>query len=146
MVPGTITTSPCTYTVKSKEMMEFARKWDPLDMHTDEALAAASPMKCLTASSRYTMAVSSWLLNRMDPMLRVTAMFGMEAVRLPRPVLPDDVLSICSTVLEQGRESSKRRDQGVLKLHVEVLKQGGKVVLEWEERVLVQRKQPQPKL
>ena len=45
-------------------------------------------------------------------------MDGMEAVRLPRPVLPADVLSIRTTVLEQGRESSKRRDQGVLKLHV----------------------------
>ena len=145
-MPGTVNTSPCTYTANKKEMMDFARKWDPLDMHTDEALAAASPMKCLTASSRYTMAVSSWLLNRTDPMIRVVAMFGMEAVRLPRPVLPGDVLSIYSTVLEQGRESSKRRDQGVVKLHVQVLKQGGKVVLEWEERVLVQRRQPQPKL
>ena len=85
MVPGTVTTAPCTYTANKKEMMEFARKWDPLDMHTDETLAAASAMKTLTASSRYTLAVSSWLLNRTDPMLRVTAMFGMEAVRLPRP-------------------------------------------------------------
>ena len=56
----------------------------------------------------------------------------------PNSVLPADVLSIRTTVLEQGRESSKRRDQGVLKLHVEVMKQGGKVVLEWEERVRVQ--------
>ena len=115
MVPGTVNTSSCTYTANKKEMMDFARKWDPLDMHTDETLAAASPMKCLTASSRYTMAVSSWLLNRADPMIRVTAMFGMEAVRLPRPVLPGDVLSIYSTVLEQGQESSKRRDQRALR-------------------------------
>ena len=31
MVPGTVNTSSCAYTANKKEMMDFARKWDPLD-------------------------------------------------------------------------------------------------------------------
>ena len=138
--PNTTFSSFQSYTVRRDEMVDFARKWDPLSFHVDDELAKSSVVGRLFASSRYTLAVSCWLLHRVDPMLRITAAMEFTKMRFPRPVYPGDVLSLTSTVLEQM--PSKRPDQGVLKTQIIVANQHGKPVLQWVETAMVQRRVP----
>lgn len=45
------------YLVTATEIMAFARRWDPLGIHTDPSLASASHFGAVIASGVYTLAV-----------------------------------------------------------------------------------------
>jgi acyl dehydratase len=67
MKPGDSLTSP-TVTVDGDEMVEFARRWDPLPIHVDEVAAKASG--ALTAPGLFTLAIKQRLLHQL-PQLAV---------------------------------------------------------------------------
>src|SRR5262245_17335835 len=60
--PGEVMESP-TFSIDHDEMVEFARRWDPVPIHMDPEAAAG--VGGITASGTYVLAVKSRLLHEL---------------------------------------------------------------------------------
>ena len=116
-------------TVSQEEVIEFARRFDPQEFHTDPIGAARGPFGGLIASGWHT----SSLMMRLyaDHFVSKVAGLGspgIDELRWTRPVRPGDTLSIRVTILEARRSSSKP-DRGLVRVQIEVLNQDKAVVM-----------------
>jgi acyl dehydratase len=116
-------------TVTAKEIVEFARCYDPQDMHLDPVAAAQGAFGGLIASGWHTGAMMMRLFAE-HYLSKVAALAspGIDELRWVRPVRPGDRLRVRVTVLEANRSRSKP-DRGMVRSLVEVLNQNGEVVM-----------------
>ncbi len=115
--------------VDAAEITEFARRFDPQDMHLDPAAAARGRFGGLIASGWHTAAMMMRLFA--DHFLSKVASLaspGIDELRWPNPVRPGDVLRIRVTILAATRSRSKP-DRGIVRTLVEVLNQHGEIVM-----------------
>lgn len=115
--------------ISAEEIVDFGRRYDPQDFHTDAAAAAQTPFGGLIASGWQTAA----LMMRMycDHYLSKNASLaspGVDELRWTRPVRPGDRLSLRVTVAEARRSASKP-DRGLVRSAIEVLNRDGEVVM-----------------
>ena len=95
--------------VSEAEIIEFALRFDPQDMHLDPDAAARGPFGGLIASGWHTAAMMMRLFC--DHFLSKAASLaspGIDELRWLRPVRPGDVLRIRVSVLEGTRSRSRR--------------------------------------
>ncbi len=120
----------------------FAAAFDPQPFHLDEAAAKASVFGRLVASGWHTMALTMRLLveGELRSLWGLVGL-GADELRWPRPVFPDDVLSVEWEVLEVRRSSSKA-DRGTARLRVTTRNQRGEVVLTLITTILLPRRPP----
>jgi acyl dehydratase len=123
--------------VEQSEIIEFAKRFDPQDFHTDPEAAARGPFGGLIASGWHTGA----LMMRMfvEGYLSKASSLGspgIDELRWPRPVRPGDTLHIRATVLESKRSRSKP-DRGIVWTLAEVLNQNGEVVMSIKAMTLI---------
>jgi len=114
------------------DVVEFAQRYDPQDMHIDPAAAAHGPFGGLIASGWHTAAMVMRLF--VEHYLSKVATLpspGIDELRWARPVRPGDRLRVRVTVLEANRSRSKR-DRGMVRSLVEVLNQNGDVVMSFK--------------
>lgn len=126
------------HVVTEKELVDFAKKWDPLPIHTDPQAAEASVHGGLIASSIYTMAIGSSLGK---PISTKIAMIGGAEwkVRFPTPVRAGDCL--VETIECIGKRPSKTKpDRGIARFRNTVRNQMGETVLDLECPVVVLRR------
>jgi acyl dehydratase len=115
--------------VDEKEMIEFARRYDPQAYHVDPEAARKSAFGGLIASGWFTAALTMRLL--VDHYISRVASMGSSGageVRWLKPVRPADELSLRIEILETRRSESKP-DRGVVRAFVEVLNQHHEVVM-----------------
>lgn len=115
--------------VEEKDVLDFARRYDPQAFHLDPDKAKESPFGGLIASGWHTAALTMRLL--VDHFLsRVAGMGspGSGPIRWIRPVRPGDELSIRVTVLKARRSRSKP-DRGTIEAFVETMNQDREVVM-----------------
>ena len=127
-----------SYTMDKAEMIDFATKWDPRDFHTDEAFGASTLFGSVTASGINTLAVYTKLLNEKTDDWAVRGALGYETLRFPRAVLPGDVLTGETEILET-RLSKSRPGYGIVTLRDSLTNQDGNLVLELIPVALVER-------
>jgi acyl dehydratase len=116
-------------TVSQDEIIEFAKRFDPQQFHTDPSRAAGGPFGGLIASGWHTSALMMRLYA--DHFVSKVASLGspgIDELRWTRPVRPGDTLSIRVTILEARRSSSKP-DRGLVRVQIEVLNQDKEVVM-----------------
>ena len=116
-------------TVSQEEVIEFARRFDPQEFHTDPIRAARGPFGGLIASGWHTCSLMMRLYA--DHFVSKVAGLGspgIDELRWTRPVRPGDTLSIRVTILEARRSSSKP-DRGLVRVQIEVLNQDKEVVM-----------------
>jgi acyl dehydratase len=127
-LPGSV----CEYgeiRVSEAEIVEFARRFDPQDMHVDPEAAARGRFGGLIASGWHTGAMMMRLLaDNFLPKKASLASPGIDELRWSHPVRPGDVLRVRVTVLDAARSRSKS-DRGVVRTLVEVFNQDGTVVM-----------------
>ena len=115
--------------VDREEVIDFARRYDPQPFHIDEEEAENSIYGGIIASGWHTCSMvmrlmcDSYLLNSSS-----LGSPGIEGVKWPRPVYPDDVLTAFRTVTET-RASSSKPDRGIVKTFWETENQNGDVVM-----------------
>jgi acyl dehydratase len=115
--------------VSEAEIVEFARRFDPQDMHVDPEAAARGRFGGLIASGWHTGAMMMRLLaDNFLPKKASLASPGIDELRWSHPVRPGDVLRVRVTVLDAARSRSKS-DRGVVRTLVEVFNQDGTVVM-----------------
>ncbi len=118
-----------TITVSEKDIIDFARQFDPQDFHLDPAKAASSLFGGIVASGWHTTAVVMRLY--VDHYLSHVANLGspgVEDIRWPSPLRPGDTLRIRVTILE-ARPSRSKPDRGIVRVHVEAINQTNNLVL-----------------
>jgi acyl dehydratase len=115
--------------VTEAEIIDFARKYDPQEMHTDPEAASHGYFGGLIASGWHTGAMMMRLFadNFLSPASSVASP-GLDELRWLKPVRPGDVLSLRVTIL-QARHSRSRPEQGIVRSLVEVLNQHGEAVM-----------------
>ena len=115
--------------VEEEEILEFARRFDPQDMHVDPEKAASGRFGGLIASGWHTGAMMMRLLaDKFLPKNASLASPGIDELRWLQPVRPGDVLRIRVSVLEATRSRS-RPDRGMVRTLIEVLNQRGEVTM-----------------
>ncbi len=117
------------YEVVEAEVIDFARRYDPQDFHTDPEAAARTPFGGIIASGWHTCG----MMMRMyaDHYLTKVASLaspGLDKLRWIMPVRPGDVLSVRVTILDAVPSKSKP-DRGVVTSFIETLNQNGEVVM-----------------
>ena len=126
--------------INEEEMIAFARQYDPQPFHTSPDLAAQSPFGGLIASGLQTISLCmrlfvTGILNNAISM----ASPGVDQIRWPAPVRPDDLLSATVTVIEV-KASRSRPEMGIVRFQWEMLNQRGEQVLTLQSTQFLGRK------
>lgn len=103
-----------TTSVSREEILEFGDRYDPLAIHTDPEVAAESPFGGLIASGIQTFALTQ--PPAVEAFYGDSAMIasgGIEKLRFPAPVRPDDTLAVSLDVLDT-RISDRNDGRGVV--------------------------------
>lgn len=124
-------------TTDKGEMVAFAKTWDPLPIHVDEAEAAAHGG--LSASGAYLLALRIRLIHQMPRRLAVIASLGYDEVRFKAPAHAGDRLTL---VLEHEdkRPSNSKPDRGVVIQRQSLVNQDGVTVMTLKDALLVRMK------
>jgi acyl dehydratase len=111
------------------EIIEFARRFDPQDMHVDPEVAAQGRFGGLIASGWHTAAMAMRLIvDNFLPRRASLASPGIDELRWLQPVRPGDTLRVRVRVLEATRSRSKP-DRGIVRTQIEVLNQHEEIVM-----------------
>ena len=138
-IPGTVSEYG-KIRVDEAEVLDFARKFDPHDMHVDPEAAKRGRFGGLIASGWHTGAMMMRLLaDNFLPKGASLASPGIDELRWLRPVRPGDVLRIRVLVLEATPSRSKP-DRGMVRTLVEVLNQDGKIVMSLNPMNIIARR------
>ena len=126
--------------VTEAEIIEFARRFDPQDMHVDPAAAARGRFGGLVASGWHTAAMTMRLVaENFLPKAASLASPGIDELRWLKPVRPGDVLRVRVTVVE-ATPSRSRSDRGMVRSLVETLNQDGDVVMTMKPMNIIRRR------
>jgi acyl dehydratase len=132
-----------THTLAAEEIVEFARRWDPQEMHTSITAAAASPFGGLIASGAHLMALSVRLLVERKQRAAIIAGLGWDEVRFLEPARPGDILTATRTCI-QARPSASRPGEGVVRNRITLVNQHGRTVLSYVDAILVAARHAAP--
>ncbi len=113
--------------VDEAEVIDFGRRFDPQDFHTDPVKAARSPFGGVIASGWHTASMMS-TAGLGSP--------GMDELRWTAPVRPGDRLWVRVTVIEARRSESKP-DRGLVRIQIEVLNDTGVIAMSVKAMTLV---------
>lgn len=137
--PGTTTECGST-TVTESEIVEFAERYDPLEIHTDTEVAGESPFGGLIASGYHTLCLSVRLLvEEVRRERAVVGGLGLDSVSWDNPVEPGDTLTVTNEVLDT-RPSESSSETGIVHEKIVVTNQSGESVLSYENFELVSRR------
>ena len=126
--------------VDAHRIKSFAASFDPQPFHLDERAAAGTRFHGLIASGWHTAAMTMGLLVKGELKLAGGIVgAGVDDLRWPRPVRPDDELRVESEVLEL-RASRSRPDQGVVRLRITTLNQDSEPVQVFVANLIVHRR------
>ncbi len=126
------------WTIDPADCVPFAERWEPQPHHLDEAAGAASPFGRMTVGSLYLFAICTRLFFEFEPKFAVLAMLGKNALTLPSPAYPGDTL-VYETEVTQHRPSRSKPDRGVVTLCDTLTAEDGRVVLQQDVDLLLQR-------
>jgi acyl dehydratase len=115
--------------VEESEIVAFALRYDPQDIHIDAARAAGGPFGGLIASGWQTAGLMMRLyVEHYLSSVASLASPGVDELRWLAPVRPGDALSIRVTV-RAARRSRSRPDRGLVHTFIEVKNQHGTAVM-----------------
>ncbi len=117
---GEVNTTP-EIAVTEADIIEFARRYDPQDIHT-------RAFEGLIASGWHTAALVMRLLVNSRPLGSTPLLgLGVEDLRWPTPVRPGDIIKAETEVLSIVRSRSKP-NHGIVRLRVTARNQHGNIV------------------
>ncbi len=128
-----------TFEVPGIAIIEFAEKFDPQKFHLHPATAERSIFKGLVASGWHTAAITMRLFVRTLNLAEGAIGLGVDELRWPEAVRPNDVLRVSIEILE-ARESRSKAGFGVVRIRNVTTNQRGEVVQSMFAHALVPRR------
>lgn len=124
-------------TVSKSEIVEFAEKFDPLDIHTDPSAAAETRYNGVIASGYHTLSLTTRLLvDEIRSERVIIGGLGIDNVRWHKPVRPGDTLTVTNEVIGT-RVSQSDPDIGIVHDTITVTNQNDEIVLTLDNYELV---------
>ncbi len=117
-----------------RDVVDFARVWDPQPFHVDPDAARRSPFGGLTASACHVFCVAARLLSEMEPLAVIAA--ARHELELVRPARPGDRLSMKVTCVEK-RASTSKSDRGTVRFESELRQQDDLVTARLDSIILI---------
>ncbi len=126
--------------ITKKEIIKFAKSYDPQAFHVDEKLAKKGPFGRLVSSGFMTLGKSFTQFFETG-IINDTGMgaWGIDELRWTNPVYPNDVLSTKVKVLEK-KLSSKNPSKGTIRTLQTVSNQDGEIVMTWISNFMIKTK------
>ena len=128
--------------VTREAVLEFAGQFDPQPFHLSDEAAKNSLFGRLSASGWHTCAMT--MRMTCDAVLLRSSSLGspgLDNLRWPQPVYPDDVLSVRLTTMD-ARPMASRANVGLVQSKWETLNQRGEVVLSMQGWGMFGRRTP----
>ena len=119
-----------------KDIIEFAKRFDPQPFHTDEIAAKESIFGGLVASSLHTISACTRNVVEAQGEVAILSGVGMYEAKMFNPVRPKDVLSIEAWWTDLRRSKSKP-DFGFAGIKCKVINQKGEPVIEYGYRYII---------
>ena len=129
------------FAIDKKRALAFAHEYDPQYYHVDEEKAKDGPYGRLIVSGWQTAAVTMKLktTSKLVEIAGGLLGLGVESLKWPRPVYPDDELHAVITITDK-RPSNSKPTHGIVKYKVETLNQNDELVMEMQTAVWVPRR------
>jgi acyl dehydratase len=127
-----------TYAVTEEQIVSFAREFDPQPFHLDKAVARQTMFKELIASGWHTAAITMRLFVQTLNFVEGAIGLGVDELRWPNAVRPDDVLQVETEIVDL-RESRSKPSHGIVRLRNVTTNQRGEIVQTMEASALVLR-------
>ena len=125
--------------INERQMIDFARQFDPQPFHLDAELAKHSIFGGLVASGWFTASVSMRLLLEGLPLATGTIGLGGETMQWPNPVMAGDQLHLEGEVINI-RASRSHNDRAVVTVQFSTYNQSNKSVFSNVGNLLVFRR------
>ncbi|MBT3991959.1 MAG: acyl dehydratase [Rhodospirillaceae bacterium] len=125
-----------SHLLEREEIIEFAKKWDPMPFHIDEEAAHASIFGCLTAAGAHMASIRIKIIQDIGVNPYVVAALGWDKVRFIRPGRVGDELFLTVECIEK-RLSQSKPDRGIVNLQFEMTNQDGELVFSMLDTILV---------
>jgi acyl dehydratase len=128
-------------TVSEREIIDFARRYDPQYFHVDPVKAAASEFGGIIASGWQTIGFAMRLY--VDHYLSHVASLaspGVDEIRWPNPMRPGDTIRIRVTILD-ARPSRSKPDRGIVRARLEAINQRDELVLSMTAVSILRRRE-----
>jgi len=131
-----------TVSVPAKAIVEFAEKFDPQKFHLHAKSAERSIFKGLIASGWHTAAITMRLFVKTLNFAEGAIGLGVDELRWPNAVRPDDALRVETEILGT-RLSNSKPDHGIIRLRNVTTNQRGEIVQTMTANALVPRRPKQ---
>lgn len=115
------------YRLKEKEIISYAKKWDPNPFHIDQELAKNTPYGGLIAAGIHIEAISVKLSHQRKPRIAWIAVIGLDKLRFITPARPGDVLVLENEVIWK-RTSKSDPNRGIVRYVSRLLNQRDEIV------------------
>jgi acyl dehydratase len=126
------------YVIREKEIINFAKQWDPLPFHIDPLFAATTDVGSIIASGFQLLAITQKLFIEQKPTAWLIGL-GLDEVRFVAPVLPDDILFLEFETISK-RSSKSRPEGGIVTNAFTLLNQRNDPVLTYRAAGLVEKR------
>jgi len=113
--------------VTEKQIVEFARDFDPQSFHLEPARAEQTIFKGLIASGWHTAAITMRLFMQTLNFTQGAIGLGVDELRWPNPVRPGDTLRVETEIIDRRRSRSKP-GYGIIRLRNVTTNQHGEIV------------------
>jgi acyl dehydratase len=128
-----------TYEVTEEQIISFAREFDPQPFHLDRAVADKTMFKELIASGWHTAAITMRLFVQTLNFAEGAIGLGLDELRWPTAVKPNDVLQVETEIVDL-RESQSKPSHGIVRLRYVTTNQRGDIVQTMYASALVLRR------
>ena len=125
--------------VTEKQIIAFARRWDPQGFHLDRKIARRTIFKQLIASGWHTAAITMRLFIQTLNFGRGAIGLGVDKLRWPTPIRPGDMVRVETKILRLRRCRS-RPEFGIVRLSNTTRNQKDEVVQKMLASALVRRR------
>jgi acyl dehydratase len=127
------------YKLSEKQIIAFAREFDPQPFHLDRAVAKKTMFEGLIASGWHTAAITMRLfvktLNCVDGAIGL----GVDELRWPNAVMPGDKLKVEMKIVRR-RKSRSKPTHGIVRVRYVTTNQRGEIVQTMFASALVSRR------
>lgn len=128
-----------TCRVSEEQIVSFARQFDPQPFHLDATVARQTIFKDLIASGWHTAAITMRLFVQTLNFAEGAIGLGVDELRWPTAVKPNDVLQVEIEIVDL-RESRSKPSHGVVRLRYVTTNQRGEIVQTMYASALVLRR------